>query len=224
MKVFMASIVKMEVSRDMEVKKRKRKDAKVDYKPTVPIPLKTSIERLAAITGIVVKDIADYLVVSALNSVEVISYISKCFQYDLRFNNTLYFGNSQNPTVRKKNPPGTTDRVSLRVSQHTDHLIGSIAYAMRCTRHRACAALLEQAMLNYDIVNDFIRNYLINGLDEDRLNELQKVMNYINSMDDTFEYSWADLLSLIAREVNAPITSTKESVDEFLINNWRDNL
>ncbi|KGA83793.1 hypothetical protein KQ41_07095 [Lysinibacillus fusiformis] len=213
----------MEVSSDMKEKRKKRKDAKVDYKPTVPIPLKTSIERLSVITGIVVKDVADHLVVSALNSVEVISYISKCFQRDLRFNNTLFFGNTENPTVTKRHPPGTTDRVSLRVSQNTDHLIGSIAYALRCTPHTACAALLEQAMLNYDIVNDFIRNYLVNGLDEDRLNELQKVMNYINSMDNTFEYSWADLLSLIAREVNAPITSPNEMVDEFIINNWRDN-
>lgn len=208
----------------MKVKRKKRKDAKVDYKPTVPIPLKRSIERLSAITGIVVKDVANHLVVSALNSVEVISYISKCFQRDIRFNNTLYFGNSDNPTVTKRTPPGTSDRISLRVSQHTDHLIGSIAYALRCTPHRACAALLEQAMLNYDIVNDFIRNYLINGLDNDRLNELQKVMNYINSMDDTFEYSWADLLSLIAREVNVPLTSPQEIVDDFIINNWRDNL
>lgn len=214
----------MEVLRDMKVKRKKRKDAKVDYKPTVPIPLKTSIERLSVITGIVVKDVANHLVVSALNSVEVISYISKCFQRDIRFNNTLYFGNSENPTVTKRTAPGTSDRISLRVSQQTDHLIGSIAYALRCTPHRACAALLEQAMLNYDIVNDFIRDYLINGLDEDRLNELQKVMNYINSMDDSFEYSWADLLSLIAREVNAPITSPQEMVDEFIINNWRDNL
>lgn len=212
----------MEVSRAMEVKRKKRKDAKVDYKPTVPIPLKTSVERLAVITGIVVKDVANHLVVSALNSTEVISNISKCFKRDLRFNNTLYFGNSDNPTVTKKHPSNTTDRISLRVSQHTDHLIASIAYALRCTPHRACAALLEQAMLNCDIVNDFIKDYLINGLDADRLNELQKVLNYINSMDDTFEHSWADLLLLIAREVNAPIAAPQ--VDEFIINNWRDNL
>ncbi|MFJ5564164.1 hypothetical protein [Lysinibacillus xylanilyticus] len=80
-------------------------------------------------------------------------------------------------------------------------------------------------MLIFDIVNDFIRDYLINGLDEDRLNELQKVMNYINSMEPMFEYSWADLLSFIAREVNAPLTSPQETVDEFIIiKNWRDNL
>lgn len=64
---------------------------------------------------------------------------------------------------------------------------------------------------------------LLGGLDAERMNELQKVLNYINSMSDSDEYSWADLLSLIVNEVHAPITSPNEMVEEFIINNWRDN-
>lgn len=208
----------------MRGQKRRRSDAKVDFKPTIHLQLKSSIERLAHITNIPIKDVTDHLIVSAINNVDVISSISKFFKREIRFNNTLYFGNLTNPSVKKKNPPGTCDRISTRVSQKTDQLIDALAYALRCTPHRVCAVLLEHAMLNYDIVNDFIRTYLINGLDKDRLNELQKVLNYINSMDDSNEYSWADLLSLIVREVHAPVTSPNEMVEEFLIiNNWRDN-
>ncbi|MGE7843657.1 hypothetical protein ACQKNX_23110 [Lysinibacillus sp. NPDC093712] len=208
----------------MRGQRKRRSDAKVDFKPTVPLPLKDSIERLADITNIPIKDVTNHLIVSAINNVDIISSISKFFKREIRFNNTLYFGNPTNPSVIKKNPPGTCDRISTRVSQKIDQLIDALAYAMRCTPHRACAVLLEQAMLNYDIVNNFIREYLMNGLDKDRLNELQKVLNYINSMDDSNEYSWADLLSLIVREVHAPVSSPNEMVEEFLvINNWRDN-
>lgn len=207
----------------MRGQKRKRSDAKVDFKPTIPLPLKDSIERLADITNKPVKDVADQLIVAAINNVDIISSISKFFQRDIRFNNTLYFGNPTNPSIKKKHPPGTCDRLSTRVTQKTDLLIDALAYALRCTPHKACAVLLEQAMLNYDIINNFIREHLINGLDAERMNELQKVLNYINSMSDSDEYSWADLLSLIVNEVHAPITSPNEMVEEFIINNWRDN-
>lgn len=208
----------------MRGQKKKRSDAKVDFKPTIPLSLKDSIERLADITNKSIKDVADHLIVAAINNLDIISSISKFFQREIRFNSTLYFGASTNPSIKKKHPPGTCDRISTRVTQKTDQLIDALAYALRCTPHKACAVLLEQAMLNYDIINNFVRDHLMNGIDADRLNELQKVLNYINSMSDSDEYSWADLLSLIVREVHAPVTSPKEMVDEFIITNWRDNV
>ncbi|TBV85009.1 hypothetical protein EW028_23215 [Lysinibacillus sp. OL1] len=214
----------MEVSRGMRGQTKRRSDAKVDYKPTIPLSLKDSIERLADITNKSVKEVANHLIVSAINSQDIISSISRYFQREIRFNNTLYFGALTNPSAKKKHPPGTCDRVSTRVTQKTDQLIDALAYALKCTPHRTCAILLEHAMLNYDIINAFIREHLMNGLDAERLNELQKVLNYINSMSDSDEYSWADLLSLIVREVHAPVTAPSEMVDEFIISNWRDNL
>ena len=45
----------------------------------------------------------------------------------------------------------------------------------------------------------------------------KKVLNYINSMDNSNEYSWADLLSLIVRGVHAPVSSLNGMVEEFLV-------
>lgn len=203
--------------------RKKRKDAKIDIKPTIPLLLKDSIYRLAYITNIPVKDVGEHLVIAAINDIDIISSISNFFQRDIRINSTLYFGNSANPNVKKRSAPGTCDRISLRLTQNTNNVIEALAYALRCTPTRACAILVENGMHDFTIVNNFVRDYLMAGLDKRRLSELQKVLSYINSMNQSIEYSWADLLSLIVREVNAPVNSPRDMVDEFIIKSWRDN-
>ncbi|MBM7610591.1 hypothetical protein JOD29_003883 [Lysinibacillus composti] len=205
----------------MQEGKRLRSDRKKDIKPFLTLSTKESIYRLSYITQTPVKDVAATLLTATLINVKILNALSVYFKRDIRINQTLFRGNLSNPTIQKKQAPGTCERISLRVTKRVYDILSALAYALDCSKARACALLLENSMTDFEIVNEYLKNYLEQGLDKRRMAEVNKLMSFINKEFSEKDYSYMHLLSHMVDEVNTPISSTKEIVDEFIIHHWR---
>lgn len=198
-----------------------RSDKKIDLKPSIPIPLKEAVYRLSFITQTPVKNVAEYLIIEGLQNSEIIGDLSIYFKREIKINSTIYRGNITNPTIKKRDSTVQLDRISLRVKLSTYNLIAALSYALDCSKAKVCALLIEHSMNNLTIVNHYVENYLKSQLDRNRMSELKRLMQFINKNNKKEEHSWATLFSHIVSEVNAPIQSVKDVVDDFIIHHWK---
>ena len=93
---------------------------------------------------------------------------------------------------------------------------------MECTPAKACSLLLDASVRDVDFVNDFVEEYLIEHLDDERMQELKKVLKYVNAnnpYDETI--SWARLLSYMVEEVKVHAEKVQDTVTDFIVNNWK---
>ncbi|UZN01270.1 hypothetical protein OL548_34525 (plasmid) [Lysinibacillus sp. MHQ-1] len=62
---------------------------------------------------------------------------------------------------------------------------------------------------------------------KNKMKELKKLMNYVNDNETGIDYTWASMLSVIMDEVRSNTTTLlngpNEIIEEYLVNNWRDN-
>lgn len=205
-------------------KKRKvRSDKKENIKPTILLEVKTAITRLAYITDTPVKDIGEYLCKEALKSNEIMGAIAKHLKRDIIIDDTLYRGIRKDTSINRRTDAGECERITIRVPIEVNDLIEDLAYSLGCFKARACAVLIEHAINDYGIVDDFVRGFLEDGLDKHKMRELKKLKKFINDNDSNSEFTWASLLSVIIDEVNSPLDNPEKVVEEYLINNWRDH-
>ena len=200
------------------IKKGKRKDAKKDIKPYVPIELKEAIFRLSFITRTPVMHITERFFMHALTSEKIRTKLLPYFKRDVYFSNSGYYGRLTNPTINKYE--GETERIHFRINQEAQELLALYAYALKCSQARACAILLEESVQDLDFINDYIKTYLESSLDKEKMRELRLFMKYVNEGDT--ESSWAAMLSYITDEIKKPLATAQEVVNEFLIHHWRD--
>lgn len=53
--------------------------------------------------------------------------------------------------------------------------------------------------------------------------KLKKILNYINNeMPNNEKFTWAGLLFYLYNELSIPVSITKEAVNEFIVNHWRN--
>lgn len=195
-----------------------RSDKKRDVKPHISIELKDAIYRLSYITETPVKDICDELCIFALNQNYIIEELSKHFLRKIRINNTIYFGDLNNPRIYKKMMGQKTERISLRLKSEMYEVIYTLSYALDCSVSRVTAILLEKSMHDINFINDYINEHLI-SIDDKRKKELQKILDYINDNLDE-EITLASLLSFIVDEFKEPLKTTKDAVNDF-IKHWK---
>jgi len=202
-----------------------RCDKKVNIKPTVLLEIKAAISRLGDITDTPVKDIGEYLCKEALKSKDIINTMTEHLKRDIIIDNTLYRGDRKNVSINRRTESGDCDRITIRVTTDINEQIEDLAFALGCAKARACAVLIEKAINHYNIVDDFVRGFLEEGLDKHKMRELKKLMKFVNDNDSNSEFTWASLLSFIVDEVKGipTIKNTEKIVEEYLINNWRDN-
>lgn len=209
-------------------KKRKvRSDKKVNIKPTILLDARTAIYRLSDITDTPVKDIGEYLCKEALTNKGIIDELAKHLKRDVAIDNTLYRGNPKNPSIIRRAESGDCDRITIRVTVDMNNILENLAYCLSCAKARVTAALIEYAITDFSIVDDYVKGFLEEGIDKHKMKELKKLFNYVNDNESGNEYSWASMLSVIVDEVR-PNTATllngpNEIIEEYLINNWRDN-
>lgn len=131
-------------------------------------------------------------------------------------NNTLYTGDLERPS-RRKGAIGETDRVTIRLSQLIFENLSALAYALDVTPSRAAAILLEESLRNSNFVNAYIKEYLMEHLDDRRMKELMKVLRFINTSNPyDEEVSWFAIVSVLFKEVKHGIHTFTDTVDEFL--------
>lgn len=200
-----------------------RSDRKRDIKPTVTLELRECIYRLAYITDTPVKDVAEAICINGVTSPKVIEHIAQHFRRDIRFASTLYRSNANSTPIKKRYLNGQTARITIRFKTDTYDTIAAMAYALDCTVSRACALVLDASVRDGEFIDGFVRGYLEQALDADRMGELRRVLKYVNANNPYEEtYTWAALLSLMVEEVRDASTKVTETVTDFVVKHWRD--
>lgn len=163
-----------------EKKRKVRKDKKRDVKPTINYKLHDCIHRLHYITNKPIKEVGEEICIAGLRSKKVIEYLSEKFRRSYKMNQTVYIGDIQRSSNRSRKKEEATRRISLRFIQPIKDEIDDLAYALDVTPSSATAMLLEAAVRNSDIVNEYLKSYVEETLDEGRMRELKEVLKFIN--------------------------------------------
>lgn len=200
-----------------------RSDKKTDVKPTVLNALANTIERLSFITKTPIWSVIEKICINGIGQKKVVSYLSQNFRRTVRIENTLYLGDINRVSVKKRMPAGETVRLSTQFKADMIEKLAVLAYALNCSVARACALLLDASLRDGDYINEFVRGYLEENIDEERMKELKKVLKYINT-DNPYEeeFSWASLLSYMIDEVKDSALKIQDTVTEFIVHHWKE--
>jgi hypothetical protein len=197
--------------------RRTRSDKKRDVKPTISIHLKECIYRLSYITNTPVKDVGETICEAGLFSRKVLDHLSQHFRRPVRLKNTLFMGDLERPSFQKKDKEGPCERVTIRFRQSTYENISALAYALDVTPSKATALLLDVSIRNSDFINEYVRDYLKQHLDDGRMKELKKVMKFINIHNPyEEEISWSTLLSYLFDEMKMSASTLSGTVQLWL--------
>lgn len=200
--------------------RKRRSDKKRDVKPTIDVNLKDAIYRLSFVTRTPVKEVCEELCLYSLNNRKIRDNISIYIRRDIRLGNTFFNGNKDReglPTSGQEN-----ERISLRLTSEVHEMVNVLAYGLDCSVSKACAMLLHEGMNDFEFVNQYVRKYLADSLDEHTLREVEKIISYVEKENGESKDSWAAVLSAMIDEVKKPVITAKEVVGEFLISTWRD--
>ena len=206
----------------IEQGRKVRVDKKRQVKPTLPIELKECLYRVSYITKTPVKELTERMCIKGLTSRPVLNYISERFRRTVRIDNTLYMGNFERPSLQTKSKAGETGKVTITFSGSTYENICVLAYALDVTPTRATALLLHATLYYSDFANSFVKSHIEGQLDESRMKELRKVLQFINDSHDFNErVSWTSFLSFLYDEFMTGTNSLSETIQEFL-ELWRN--
>lgn len=198
-----------------------RSDKKRDVKPTVSRELKDCIYRLSYITDTPVKDVAEKISIEGFRRKKVISYLSRNFRRDIRIDNTVYMGDIERVPIKKRTSSGQSERISIRFKSDMHERLSALSYALDCSVSRACALLLDATVRDVDFINSFAYEYLSEHVDKQRMDELKKVLQYINSGNPyEEEISWSVLLSYLMKEVKVHAEKVQDTVTDFIVKAW----
>lgn len=203
------------------IKRKVRSDKKRDVKPTISEHLRETVYRISYITSTPVKDVAETICNHGITSSKVMGNLSGNFRRTVRLRNTVYIGSLDMPSIQRMKPVGKTQRISIRFKREDFENIGTLAFALDVTPSRAAALLLDASIRDGDFINYYIRDYLKTQLNEQRMNELRKVLKYINKKNPyEEEVSWGLLLTYIVDEVKEAGVTISDTVSKF-IKEWK---
>ncbi|ADC52310.1 hypothetical protein BpOF4_21574 (plasmid) [Alkalihalophilus pseudofirmus OF4] len=198
-----------------EKKKRKvRSDKKMEIKPTIHHSLKDAIYALSYITDQPVKDVAEAIVVSGLESKKVIEYLSKDFRRDFLQGRTLYVGDLERDSKQKDQLSGVKGRLSIRFQQHDFESIKQLAFALDVTPSRATAIIIDASIRNSNFIDRYLQRTIRAKLDKRRLVELKKIMRFISQNNPYEEFTWGDFVSWLLFELKNGTGKLSDWVDQ----------
>lgn len=198
--------------------RKQRSDKKRDVKPTVETPLRECVYRIAFITNTPVKDVAEAIVIHSLTNRKVLEYVTHYFSRDMRIDDTLYRANPYAPAIIKRSDE-KTHRITIRFKAEAYSVLRNMSYAMDCSVARACALLLEAGVKDGDFIDGFVRSYMERTIDAEQMQELRKLMRYVNANNPyDEEYTWAAVLSAMVDDVRGVAGAAKD----FVVKHWKE--
>ncbi|KOS66298.1 hypothetical protein AEA09_18980 [Lysinibacillus contaminans] len=198
-----------------------RSDKKRDVSPTIQLELKDTIYRISYVIDTPVKDIVESICLFGMHSRNVITVLSKHFRRNVKFQNTLFMGHLDNPSVQRLKKGVKTERIGTRFKQSDYETLVTLAFALDVTPSRAAALLLDTSIRHSDFVNSYFQQYLSKSIDYNRMIELKKIIAFINDnnpYDDSV--SWLALVSYIYAEIKDSTLSFNDSLNDF-IDKWK---
>ena len=198
-----------------------RSDKKRDVSPTIQLELKDTIYRISYVINTPVKDIVESICIFGMHSRKVITILSKHFKRNIKFQNTLFIGHLDNPSIKRLEKGIKTERIGTRFKQQDYETLVTLAFALDVTPSRAAALLLETSIKHSDFVNSYFQQYLSKNIDYNRMVELKKIISFINDNNPHEEkVSWLALISYIYTEIKDSALSLNESLNDF-IDKWK---
>ncbi|EGQ21296.1 hypothetical protein HMPREF9372_3333 [Sporosarcina newyorkensis 2681] len=198
-----------------------RTDKKKSINPTVSCELRDCVYQLAFIVDEPIKNVIETLLINGSRRKNSMNRLSAYFIRDVRIGNTVYMGDNERANFNTRSNPGSTMRISTRVSQEFYRDLEGIAYAMGCSVSKACALLLDATLKDAEFLNEFVGEYIKNNITPDRLEALKWIMKDLNASNPHGEkVSWTALLSYLVDEVKVGAEKLQDTVTEFVVHRW----
>ena len=191
-----------------------RSDKKREVKPLIPIDTKENIFRISHVTETPIKDVCEYLVIHIMRDRKTMDSLSMYFKRVVGIGDTYYRGDINNVGINKRLKVDA-ELVTVKFKRDDYDLICAIAYALDVTPTRATAILLEMATYNIKVINEYVREYMVDELHDWQIKELRRVLSYVNQYNDD-NSSWLSILSAIVGDIRPAARKLRELVEEFL--------
>lgn len=208
----------------MEVREEKRRkvrsDKKKEVQPIVPLSVYETIARLSYITNQPMKNIGEELCIKGLYNIQVIDYLSSIFQRDFKFNEyTFKIGNIDPSHKRTNQIQGDKKTLAIRFKQEDYPRLANFAHALDKTISSATSLLLQAALKQPKLLNEYIETFIDRELTPAKKKELKKVVRFINRnnpYDD--EVSLLSIINLIIEDVLMSDTTLniKQGIHDFI--------
>lgn len=200
----------------MERMRKVRSDKKRDVKPTVPLALKESVDRLCYITNRPIKDIAEEICICGLNSRKVIELLSSNFRRNYTFRNTVMMGDLDRVSLQKERIKGIKERITIRFTQDVYEKINSLSYSLDVTPSRATALLLDGTFRNGEFISQFLEKHIVQELDVNRQRELKAILKFINKNNPyDKEVTLSALVAYYFDEIKSGLISFQDFIDKL---------
>jgi predicted DNA-binding protein len=202
--------------------RKARKDKKRDVNPVISIELYDCIARLSYITSRPIKVIGELICQTGVESDSVIEILSPHFRRSFWLNDHINFPGRKNQfPIKVDRGEGDRKRISLRFSQEFHERIGELAYALDLPVATAVTLLLETSIRYTTVVHDCIETYVEKNLDEKRLAQLKKIIEYIDQCDPTGEKM--TISKLLIGKLAKDFMNSAKNIKEVL-NKWIDDI
>lgn len=168
--------------------RKTRSDKKVCVKPVLPVELIEIIETIKYITKNPIKDIGEALCLDALYNKEILESMSEYFKRGLETVNIVFRGNQDNKQFPKR-IGGNTDKITIKFKQNDYAYIYDLSYILNISPSRTVAALIQYASTDINVISNYIANSPERNITENQINELKKILKYINNHSEK-NHSW----------------------------------
>lgn len=196
--------------------RKERSDKKVQVAPTVCVELKKEIERLAFITDQPVKYIGELLCHEGIYTIAVMERVARYFQRGtLRLEHMLFFGNSDNPSLKDVEFDEPTDRVYIRFPQQDFKNIKLLADLLDVNPSRATAELLDASIRHPHVIEAMLSKYNVRTDGRDVSADTRKLMKYVKTDNPYKRPRWASTIEDVADRLENLRSKRKMTRDQF---------
>lgn len=168
---------------------------KREVKPFIDVEKKDTIYKLSFVTGISVMSICEDLCNHAFKK-GIGNELSRYFIRDIQIDGHLFKGKEHAPKFEPKSK--RLERVSMSLDKDSHSYAYDISCAMGCSVARVVAYSIEKSMNDFEYMDHYVEQFLVNKLDEERSSHILTVMKDLNQWNLEEEYSLTSLLFHIA--------------------------
>lgn len=184
-----------------------RSDKKRDVKPFIPYQLYDCIHRLAFITELPVKDVAEQLCMIGVTKEPVVDNLSKHFRRDYQFSERLLFRGVHELIPYKPFPGMKKRRITTRFTQEFHDHVSVLAHALDLTTASTTAMLLDASIRHYDVITAMLDRHIVNysygrRLPEEKVRQLEAMMKFIKKNNPYDQpVSWYEVFKYFIEEI-----------------------
>ncbi len=193
-------------------KRKKRKDAKYEIKPTIPLSIKINLERISFITGKSMKEIGEQLCEEGIRSNEIIDLLSQFFIRNYWHNSTYIFGNNERESLQNQKLSDKTERISLKLEKNIGEKIKELGFSLDVTPSKAAAILIDCTFKHSNFISSYLKENVSTKMEYEKVLELRKILSDMNKVSSTHIVSWAGFLTYLFARIEGDKAFVSEEV------------